>query len=120
MKKILLNAPEYYLVVLILLVAYSPPFYINPFFIPIILLIAAQVYFENRFTGMFLGTLFFLVNIYFLIALFSEFREFEIVNYDAQRLLFIGLSIFILNLAASTVMLYKYALSKKTTLTKIN
>lgn len=109
MKKTFFKLPEYYLLILAISAGYSPPFYINPFFIGIAILLILQIIFKNRISGMLLGILFFLVNLYFLGALLSEFREFTEFNNSAMQLLFVGLAIWLVNLVFSVTMIYKYS-----------
>ena len=108
MKKIFFKSPEYYLIILAILAGYSPPYYVNPIFIGIIVILILQIIFKNRIAGIILGVLFFLVNLYFLGALLSEFSEFTEFNNSAKQLLFVGLSIWIVNLVFSLTMVYKY------------
>lgn len=61
-----------------------------------------QIIFKNSISGIALGILFFLVNLYFLGALLSEF------NKHAKQLLFVGLTIWIANFLVSVFMIYKY------------
>jgi len=108
MKKIFFKSPEYYLIILTILAGYSPPLYVNPIFIGIVVVLILQIIFKNRISGIILGTLFFLVNLYFLGALLSEFNEFTDFNNSAKQLLFVGLTIWIVNLVFSLTMIYKY------------
>jgi hypothetical protein len=109
MKAMFLKSPEYYLIVLSILAGYSPPFYINPVFIGIVVILILQIIFKNKISGMVLGALFFLINLYFLLALLSEFYEFNEFNYRAKQLIFVGLGIWVANLIFSSTMIYKYA-----------
>ncbi|WP_044403965.1 hypothetical protein [Lacinutrix sp. Hel_I_90] len=111
MKTIFFKLPEYYLIVLAILAGYSPPFYVNPIFIGIVLLLMLQIIFKNRISGIILGILFFLVNLCFLGALLSELIEFSEFNNSAKQLLFVGLAIGILNLVFSATMLYTYSVN---------
>lgn len=56
-----------------------------------------------------LGVLFFLVNLYFLGALMSEFNEFTGLNNSATQLLLVGLPVWMINLVLSLTMIYKYS-----------
>jgi len=109
MKKILFKLPEYYLIVLAILAGYSPPFYINPIFIVIAGIFTLQIIFKNKISGISLGILFFLINLYFLGALISEFNEFTELNNKTKQLLFVGLIIWIVNMILSLTMIYKYS-----------
>ena len=111
MKSTLLKSPEFYLMFLVLLAGYSPPFFINPACIFILALIMLQIIFKNSLTGLIMGVLFFAANLYFMGALFSEFNEFTEFNNDARALLLVGLPISILNMGASLTMIYKYAIN---------
>ncbi len=121
MKSILFKLPEYALIILAFLAGYSPLFYINPIFIGIIAVLILQIIFKNRISGIVLGSLFFLVNLYFLGALLSEFKEFTEFSDSAKKLLLVGLPIWIINMIPSFTMIYKYSInsfksnSKKTT-----
>ena len=109
MKRIYLKFPEYYLIILTFLAGYSPPFYINPIFVVIVIILILQIVFKNRILGLVLGSLFFLVNLFFLAALISELNEFTKINTDAKQLLLVGLSIWITNMLMSLVLIYKYS-----------
>jgi len=109
MKKILFKLPEYYLIVLAILAGYSPPFYINPIFIVIAGIFTLQIIFKNKISGISLGILFFLINLYFLRALISEFNELAEFNNKTEQLLFVGLIIWIVNMILSLTMIYKYS-----------
>lgn len=111
MKKQFFKLPEYYLIILVILAGYSPPFYINPIFIGIIGILILQIIFKNRILGISLGIIFFLVNLFFLGALLSEFNEFTEFNNTAKQLLFVGLTIWIVNIIASITMVYNYSIN---------
>ena len=112
MKALFLKSPEYYLMVLAILAGYTPPFSINPIFIGIVGVLILQVIFKNRISGLIIATLFFLTNLYYLLALFSEFYEFPEFNNSAKQLLFVGLSLWIVNFTVSVTMIYKYTTNK--------
>lgn len=105
--------PEIYFIILAILAGYTPPLHFNPVFIAVAGILVAQFIFRNRASGLALGMIFFAVNLYFLGALFSEFREFNEMTPAAKQLLFGGLGIWILNMAASSLMISRYAFTKK-------
>ena len=109
MKKVFFKLPEYYLIILAFLAGYVPPFYIHPIFIGIAIILILQIIFKSRISGLILGTLFFLINLYFFGALLSEFNEFNEFNNRAKLLLFAGITIWIVNFTLSLTMIYKYA-----------
>jgi len=108
MKSILLKSPEYYFIILSILAGYSPPFYINPIFIGIVGLLVLQIFFKNRISGLTFGIIFFLINLYFLGAVISEFSEFNEFNSKAKQLIFVGSGIWTMNLFFVLIMIYKY------------
>ncbi|WP_179346490.1 hypothetical protein [Winogradskyella ursingii] len=108
MKKLLFKSPEYYLIILLILAGYAPPYFINPIFIAIATIIILQLIFKNRISGILIGAIFFMVNLYFLGALLSEFNEFKEFSSEAKQLIFVGISIWIVNFIMSAIMIYKY------------
>lgn len=108
MKTLFFKLPEYYLMILVILAGYSPPFYVNPIFIGVIGVLILQIVIKNKILGFILGALFFLINLYFIGALFSEFNEFTEFTHSAKQLLCTGLTIWIANLVFSLTMMYKY------------
>lgn len=108
MLKTCYKLPEYYLILLALLAGYSPPYYVNPIFIGIVILLIFQIIFKNKVLGKILGVLFFLVNLYFLGALLSELNEFTVFNNSAKKLLVVGLTIWCVNCMFSIIMIYNY------------
>ncbi|MEM9051202.1 MAG: hypothetical protein AAGC47_04030 [Bacteroidota bacterium] len=110
-RNVILKSPEYILLILLFLAAYTPPFYFNPVFGVFMLLVLVQIIFRNKLFGIILSSIYFLGNLYFLAALISEFNEFEEFTSGAQNLLFWGLSIWFLNLFCSSIMIYNYTRS---------
>lgn len=113
MKRIFLNLPEYYFAGLMLITGAFPSVFVNLFFVGVFIIIILQIIFRNRISGIILGTLIFLANLYFLGALLSEFHEFTEFNKRAQKLLFVGMSIWIVNLIFSVAMIYRYAAAEE-------
>ncbi len=109
MKKLIYTLPEYYFLILVVLAGYSPPYYVNPIFIGIAFILVLQIIFKNKISGIIIAMLFFLANLYFLGAVLSEFNEFEVFNSKAQKLLLVGLSIWVTNLLFSIIMILTYA-----------
>jgi hypothetical protein len=109
-KKLLNVYPEYYLIMLILLTGYTPPFSINTFAVIIAVVVILQIIFRSPVTGIIIAFIFILINLYMLVALISEFREMPAFNFSAQQLLFAGLSLILFNLFTSGIMIRKYFL----------
>lgn len=108
-KQLLHNFPEYYLIVLAIVGGYTPPFSFNPICIGLAIIPMLQLIFKNRISGIILGSIFLLINLYMLGALISEFNEFTTFDNGAKQLLFVGLSFWILNMIVSVAMIYKYS-----------
>ncbi len=108
-KQILMKFPEYYLVVLTILVGYTPPFGFSLISIGLAAVLIFQIVFKNKISGLLIASIFLLINLYMLGALISEFNEFPEFNNSAKQLLFVGLSLWSLNILSSGVMIYKYS-----------
>lgn len=100
--------PELYLVVLLVLGAYTPPFSWNPLLVLLAVVILLQLIYKRKTTGIILASLFFVGNLYFLWALLSEFNEFSVLDSSAIRLISVGGSVFLVNLIMIVWMHYKY------------
>lgn len=86
---------------------------LNPIAIGLLLLLGIQLIFQNKIFGLILPLLLTLACLYMILALISEFNEFENINQEARQLLFIGLTYFIITIAVSGFMFFKYALQGK-------
>jgi len=105
----LIRIPEYYLIVLLFSAAYTPPFSINPFAIPLLAVLFFQLIYRNKIAGQILAGLLSVCSVYFLLALISEFSEFAVFNITAQKFLFFGLAIFLVNLMMAVAMFFRYS-----------
>ncbi len=108
MKKILLILPEYLLIASVLFYWISTANALNPIAIGLLLVLILQIFFKNQVVGIIIPVVLILVCMYMLLALFSELNEFPTFNSDAQTLLFVGLSFFLLTIGVSGLMIYKY------------
>ncbi|MXV17743.1 hypothetical protein [Hufsiella ginkgonis] len=110
LKTILGHFPEYYLILLTVLSVYTPPFSfgINPFAITVLAILVLQVIYNNKAAGLTIAGLFIAGNLYMLLALLSEFNEFPAFTPPAQKLLYVGLSLFALNITVSVLMIARY------------
>jgi hypothetical protein len=109
LKQVLLRFREYYFVVLALILGYEPPLSFNPIVLGIIFILTLQIIFKNAVSGLIIGGLLILVNIYMLFALASEFREFPTINAAAIQLLLVGLVIIAINLSQAGLMISRYS-----------
>jgi hypothetical protein len=113
LKSLLFKLPEYYLVLLVLLSGFKPPFYFAPFAIALVILVVIQIYFKNNILGFAMALLFSLANIFLLFAVISEFNEFVALNAGAIQLLVGGMMLLIINSLAAGIMIYKYGFAEK-------
>ncbi len=107
LKSLVTRLPEYYLIIFVLLSGYSPPLTVHPIAIGLIVILILQIVFKNSISGVVIASLFMLVNLYMLLALISEFSEFETLNSAALQLLF-GVFLFALNSTACFLMIRRY------------
>lgn len=111
--------PEIALLVLVLYFWISTARVLNYWAIGLFLIVIGQIVFQFRFIGLILASLSILISMYFILALFSEFREFAEFTDDARNLLVVGIPIWLLSMSLSFIMLYKYAI-KPSLLTPLN
>lgn len=111
--------PEIALLVLVLYFWISTARVFNYWAIGLFLIVIGQIVFQFRFIGLILASLSILISMYFILALFSEFREFAEFTDDARNLLVVGIPIWLLSMSLSFIMLYKYAI-KPSLLTPLN
>lgn len=115
-KKILLQLLEYILIAAVIFYWISSSAIINPIAIVLIIGLILQMIFKNKTIGLFIPSIIILASLYMLMALLSELREFSTFNYDAKKLLFVGLAFFISSIFISGLMIYKYAIIKNSKL----
>jgi energy-coupling factor transporter transmembrane protein EcfT len=119
-KLILSKVPEYYLIFLAFASGYKPPLHLAPFAMGLIVIFSMQLIFKNKITGIVIASLFGVGNLYFLLAMLSEFSEFQKFSDGARQLLFVGLPLFVTNLIMAVVMVCKYAPSRETDVSHSN
>ena len=108
MKKILHILPEYYLLALVILYWALASYHFNPFAIGLLTILVFQIISKNKYTGIVIGVLFFLLNFYMHFALLDEVREFSSFNADARQMFYTGFLIFFSGLIMSILMVNKY------------
>jgi len=108
LQHIFYQIPEYYLVIVVLLAGYKPPFYVAPIAIVGAALVLLQIIFSNHISGLILAGLLVVGSLFLLFAAISEFLEFPVANAEAYRLLLVGGALFIINIAMAAAMLKKY------------
>ena len=107
-KQILIQIPEYYLIVLALLAAYTLPFSIKPIAIVLAVIFTLQIIYKNKTTGHIIASLFLIGNLFMLFAFTSNLNELPRFNVHAKELLFGGLLLLGFNILISALMLIKY------------
>jgi len=112
MKKIqttLPKIPEYYLITLVLLAGFTPPFSISPVSVGLAIALVLQIIYKNRKTGLIIAGLFVLINLGAAMALVAELEDFSAKSRGFWNLLFGGLALMILNFTMAGIMFYRYA-----------
>lgn len=108
LKYLLSRYPECFLLAVVVLSTYTPPFTINSLGILLIVVFAFQLFFKPRVTGIIIGILFFLFNVYLVFALLDEVADFATFGSKAFQLVLVGSAVITLNLTFSLLMLRKY------------
>tara|TARA_R110000868_G_scaffold148867_2_gene371096 strand:- start:13 stop:375 length:363 start_codon:yes stop_codon:yes gene_type:complete len=109
LKKITLDLPEYILLAAVVFYWFSAGVVINYVAITLVIGLILQIVFKFRILGIVLPSVLMLLSFYMLLALISEFNEFPTFNYEAKKLLFVGLTIFMGSMLVSGLMFFKYA-----------
>ncbi len=112
-KQFVLDFPEIYFLILVLLASYTPPFQFSPLII-LGLLILIQLYTSSTAMGAVFTILFAFINLYMLLALFSEYFEFQENSPAAIKLISVGLSLFVMTNLFIWLMARKYFKPKLT------
>ncbi|MEQ8907617.1 MAG: hypothetical protein RIC95_00360 [Vicingaceae bacterium] len=112
LKHFFLSHPESYLMAICLMGGYTPPFHFSFLCLAFTALLALQLYFKTKYSGLAIGGLFLLLNLFFLGALISEASEFSEISTKLLQLLGVGGLIWGVNLLFSALVLRKYALVK--------
>ena len=107
-KQILIQIPEYYLIALALLAAYTLPFSIKPIAMVLAVIFTLQIIYKNKTTGHIIASLFLIGNLFMLFAFTSNLNELPRFNVHAKELLFGGLLLLGFNILISALMLIKY------------
>ena len=109
-RQILMKSPEFYLMLIVILSGYTPPFSINPIAIGLLVIVILQLVFRNKISGLVIASLFLLANIVMIGALISELNEFQTFDAGAKKLLLGGGLILGFNLFVSGLMFFKYSI----------
>lgn len=100
--------PELLLLVVVLFYWISTSNLFNPLAIGLFTSLLLQYIFQNRIVGILLASILIFLSLYLILALLSELKEFQTFNWEAQKLLFVGLSFILFTISASSLSIYKY------------
>jgi hypothetical protein len=116
MKKYLLLLPEGIVLALTgywFLENYVVSNHINFIALAVFLVVVFQIIIKNKFLGIVIASVISLFSWYMILAVFSEFKEFETVTSESLQLLLFGLLLCFLGLISSGLLFFKYATSQK-------
>jgi len=80
---------------------------LNPIAISLMAILLYQLWSQNKTTGMILGSIYLLLNLYLILALMSEFSEFPSGDIEGLKMLLIGMSFIGVNIFLSICLLRK-------------
>jgi len=106
-KKIIKSLPELYLIAAVLFYWFSAANIFNPIAIGLLVVLIFQLVFKKQYLGITIATLFIVINLYLILALVSELREFTEVTNDFLLLIVVGTLFIVLNLIAGTALFRK-------------
>ena len=107
-KKLMKFIPELYLIIASIIYWELAGHEINYIAITLIFILIVQLIVKNRISGLFIGTVMILINLYMFLALISELREFPTFNENAYKLLIYGFLYLGANLFMAVLMIEKY------------
>ncbi len=108
-RAILPKIPEYYLIALVLLAGFTPPFSISPVSVGCAIALVLQIIYKNRKTGLIIAGLFVLMNLGAAMALIAELGEFSVYTSQSRNLALGGFVLILCNFAVAGIMFYRYA-----------
>lgn len=108
MRYLKFNFSEIYLIIAVFFYWISASVIINWFGIGLLLTLIILLLSKSRILGITIGILWIFINIYMILAMFSELSEFPSFNNSALKLLVVGSIFFGLNLILSGMLVYKY------------
>ena len=106
-KNLIYQLPELYLLLAVTMAGYKPPFSIAPISLGLAAVVIFQIVYKKKTLGLVIGSLVLVANVFMLLALISEVKEFSTFNIEARQLLFGGLLIWFVNAFFGGLILYK-------------
>lgn len=107
-KNILKWMPEIYLICSVIYYWIGTALLFNPIAIAFIFVLILQLMVRNKIIGILISGLFVIINLYLVLALLSELKEFPEFNSSAKMLLFFGSIYMGLNITMGIMMFIKY------------
>lgn len=108
LKRFLFLGPEIYLIIATLYYWSLTAMVINPYAIGLLIVLGFQVLYKKSATGILIASVFLILNLYLVLALISELKEFTEPNDNFKNLLIVGTLFLGINITAATFMLWKY------------
>ena len=106
-NKVLHNLPELYLILAVLFYWFSTANILNPIAIVLLLVLIFQLVFKKQYLGITIATLFSIANLYLILALISELKEFQEMTPDFIKLIVVGSLFITCNLIAGAFLFKK-------------
>lgn len=113
MKKIVLLLPELIILILSclwLIDNYRVSAIINYYSLSVAIVMVLQLVFKFKIVGLSMAIIIALFSLYMVLAVVSEFNDFPQVNFEALKLLVVGIYFCFLGFIAATIMAYKYVI----------
>lgn len=106
------SLPEYYLIASVLFYWFFTATILNPFAIGLLIVLGFQLVYQRVGTGIAIAITFLLLNLFMVLALFSELAEFTERTTGFYELLIVGSLYLGANTFVSSMMILKYTRSK--------
>lgn len=102
------SLPEYYLIASVLFYWYFTATILNPVAIGLLLVLVFQLVYQKAASGIAIASIFLMLNLFMVLALVSELREFVEFTSNYYQLLIVGSLYLGINILVSSFMIYKY------------
>jgi len=112
MKKVISILPETFLMAGVIYYWFSVASVFNPIAIILFLLLGFTLFFKNATLAVFTSAILGLLSLYMILAVISEFREFETGDTEGIKLLTTGLLLFLATFIMSIIMGVKHLIKK--------
>ena len=106
------NIPELYLILAVLYYWTLTAMHVNWIAISLLLVLLILLLTKSQPLGLLIGSILIVINLFLVLAMFSELSEFEVFNKQAWQLLGVGTLFLGVNIFVSVLLLLKYSKSK--------